>query len=333
MAHRATKTTAAQDALRLAAEWQAIRPTWPSWCVSSVVHAAIVVLAYLVMGTAAPGVIEEPGRSVGIVLSERPTESSGGGSTDAAAQNEAAAALQSPSLSAQIAGQPPIDPSELLPSPRSAIGASSASGAATSAAGMERGSGRLGSFGADGARTEVFGLAAQGNRFAYVFDRSGSMGGPGKNLLQAAKAELRRSLDLLGDLQQFQIIFYNESPTIMRLAAQPGRLVLATDDNKALARDFLSRITAGGATRHEEALAAALQMRPDVIFFLTDADEPALTKDQLQRIRRINDDRTAIHAIQFGLGPKVGGENNFIVQLADQNGGKYRYVDVTRWLE
>ena len=67
---------------------------------------------------------------------------------------------------------------------------------------------------------QVFGLAAQGNRFAYVFDRSGSMGGPGKNLLHAAKAELLRSLDLLGDLQQFQIIFYNESPTIMRLAAR-----------------------------------------------------------------------------------------------------------------
>lgn len=297
---------------------------------SSCVHAAIVWLAYFLIGTAAPSVIEESGRDVGIVLSERLPDRLDVGSSGDAASAEAVALT--PSLSAQIAERSPIDASELLPAQRSALGASSASGAATSAAGMEQGSGRLGSFGADGGRTEVFGLAARGNRFAYVFDRSGSMGGPGKNLLQAAKAELLRSLDMLGELQQFQIIFYNDATTVMQLS-QPGRLVLATDDNKALARDFLARITAGGATRHEEALSAALRMRPDVIFFLTDADEPALTRDQLQRIRRLNDDRTSIHAIQFGLGPKVGGEDNFIVQLAAQNGGKYRYVDVTRWLE
>ncbi len=321
-------TSQPRNSLRLAAAWQELRPSWPSWLVSSVLHAAFLIAAVWLTGGKSPQGIEEPGREVGIVLAPRPSGSEG--SSTGAADDEIAAAAAGETVSDVISERPPIDPSELLPAPRGAIGANTAAATSTSAADMERGSGRLGSFGADGARTEVFGLSAVGNRFTYVFDRSGSMGGPGGNLLQAAKAELLRSLDRLGDLHQFQIIFYNESPTMMQLAAQPGRLVLATDDNKSLARDFLARITAGGATRHEEALAAALRMHPDVIFFLTDADEPALTKDQLLRISRLNDDRTTIHTIEFGHGPKVGGEQNFIVMLAGQNGGQYQYVDVTR---
>ncbi|MDZ4780470.1 MAG: hypothetical protein SGJ19_09485 [Planctomycetia bacterium] len=318
-----------RNSLRLAAAWQELRPSWPSWCISSVLHAALLIAAYLLVSGTTPQGIEEPGRGVGIVLTPRRSAHEGSSTSVADDESAGSASVETP-LSGVISERPPIDPRELLPAARGAIGTDTAANASTSAAGMERGSGRLGSFGADGARTEVFGLTAVGNRFAYVFDRSGSMGGPGENLLQAAKAELLRSLDRLGDLQQFQIIFYNEAPTMMQLAAQPGRLVLATDDNKSLARDFLGRITAGGATRHEEALAAALRMHPDVIFFLTDADEPALTKDQLLRISRLNDDRTTIHTIEFGHGPKVGGEQNFIVLLAGQNGGEYQYVDVTR---
>jgi hypothetical protein len=291
-------------------------------------HAAFLIAALWMTAGKTPLGIEEAGREVGIVLAPRPGDSDGLPSSST--EEASATASSDQTLNDVISERPPIDPSELLPAPRGAIGANTTGSTSTSATGMERGSGRLGSFGADGARTEVFGLSAVGNRFTYVFDRSGSMGGPGGNLLQAAKAELLRSLDRLGELQQFQIIFYNESPTMMQLAAQPGRLVLATDENKSLARDFLGRITAGGATRHEEALAAALRMHPDVIFFLTDADEPALTKDQLLRIQRLNDDRTAIHTIEFGHGPKVGGEQNFIVRIAEQNGGEYQYVDVTR---
>ncbi len=49
--------------------------------------------------------------------------------------------------------------------------------------------------------------------------------------------------------------------------------------------------------------------------------------------RRLNDGRATMHAIEFGQGPKVGGDHNFIVQLAQQNGGEYRYVDVTQLLQ
>jgi hypothetical protein len=198
----------------------------------------------------------------------------------------------------------------------------------TRVTGMELDSGQLGPVGEKGVYTSLFGVEAQGNNFAYVFDRSGSMGDPDAKPLRAAKAELLRSLAALGDLQQFQIIFYNEEPILMRLAAQPGRLVLATDANKAHAADHLARITAGGGTGHEEALSAALRLHPDVLYFLTDADEPALSEEQLERIRKLNDALTKVYTIEFGRGPKQSGAGNFIERLAKENGGEYRYVDV-----
>ena len=57
----------------------------------------------------------------------------------------------------------------------------------------------------------------------------------------------------------------------------------------------------------------ALAMRPDVIFFLTDAEDPRLTADELDRIRRANK-TTQIHAIEFGFGPSTG-DDNFLKRL------------------
>jgi hypothetical protein len=76
-----------------------------------------------------------------------------------------------------------------------------------------------------------------------------------------------------------------------------------------------------------EALLMALQMRPDVIFFLTDADEPKLTSADLRRIRERNRG-VSINAIEFGSGPSQG-RYTFLRQLADENHGKHAYVDVT----
>ena len=59
------------------------------------------------------------------------------------------------------------------------------------------------------ARTSLFGVVGEGYKFVYVFDRSGSMGGSGRDSLRAIKAELPESLKNLDTVHQFQIIFYN----------------------------------------------------------------------------------------------------------------------------
>lgn len=178
------------------------------------------------------------------------------------------------------------------------------------------------------ARTGVFGAVGEGRKFVYVFDRSGSMDGHGGAPLSAAKRELMASLDDLGTTHQFQIIFYNEHPRVFNPTGTPGRLVFGTEQNKYLAQKFVGSITADGATRHDEALEMAIKMAPDVIFFLTDADEPRMTAKQLARVAQLNRG-TSINAIEFGYGTQVDSED-FLVKLARQNSGKHVYVDISR---
>jgi hypothetical protein len=156
------------------------------------------------------------------------------------------------------------------------------------------------------------------------------MGGSGKNTpLTSAKANLLASLESLGDTHQFQIIFYNEKPTMFALAGHPDRLVFGNSANKTTAAQFVRGIVADGGTRHEEALWMALKLQPDVIFFLTDADQPELSPAQLEKIHKANNGRCSINTIEFGLGPPIHNDN-FLVRLARENNGKYTYVDVSK---
>jgi hypothetical protein len=178
------------------------------------------------------------------------------------------------------------------------------------------------------ARTSLFGLTGEGYKFVYVFDRSASMGGSGRNSLRAVKAELLQSLKNLDTVHQFQIIFYNERPTIFNPTGTPGRLVFATERNKQQAIRFVESIVADGGTDHEEALKLAIRLQPDVIFFLTDGDDPKLTPAQLAKIQRLAAGIT-INAIEFGPRPKPAGAS-FLAELARQNGGGYTYVDTSK---
>ena len=78
-----------------------------------------------------------------------------------------------------------------------------------------------------------------------------------------------------------------------------------------------------------EALFKALSMSPDVIFFLTDADDPKLTDADLTRLRKGNRAGAVINCIEYGSGASQG-DNNFLKRLAAQNRGHHAYVDVSR---
>ena len=59
----------------------------------------------------------------------------------------------------------------------------------------------------DRARVSLFGVKAEGAKFVYVLDRSGSTEG---KLLAAAKAEILASIENIDEVHQFQIVVYNE---------------------------------------------------------------------------------------------------------------------------
>lgn len=179
--------------------------------------------------------------------------------------------------------------------------------------------------------TQLFGIHGYGRRFVYVFDRSSSMEG---RALEAAKMQLAWSLGDLAPRDQFQVIFYNDQPVLVPPRrsnihnSNPMSLLTGDDASKRLALQFVGGIFAEGPTNHLKALAAALELKPDVIFFLTDATGETLRPEQLAHLRRLN--RTAtIHTIEFGLG-SLPNHPSFLAQLALENGGQHAYIDLSR---
>lgn len=178
-------------------------------------------------------------------------------------------------------------------------------------------------------KTSLFGIEGSGTRFVYVFDRSSSMNGYSGLPMANAKRELIKSLQSLGRAHQFQLIFYNEQPMAYGQLSGMMKMFNGTDENKQLAVGYVRRMIPDGGTEHLAALRMGLSMGPDVIFFLTDAAEPALSKRHLDDlIDRAERGGTVIHTIQFGAGGNQG-TGAWIEELASSTGGKYRYVDVT----
>ncbi|MGD9644847.1 MAG: hypothetical protein AB7U73_03990 [Pirellulales bacterium] len=312
----------------------------PAWLGSVLAHGLLIVLLASVLRYAPQGAAEEAVRTVGLVLKttadereyfteEEDIDTRSDESNAAASRDSATAAHDDHAMG--LADGPPSDPTSLLPEMSKPaapiIGAGSpAAGGLSGATGLTGGPAPNRQVTKGRAQTGVFGVQGEGYKFVYVFDRSGSMGGSGQSSLAAAKVELLASIERLEAHHQFQIIFYNDQPAILDIVGR-GRLVFGTDQNKALARKFIAGISADGSTDHEDPLLLALRLQPDVIFFLTDADEPSLSTAQLEKIRRLNGEVTSINTIEFGIGPDLRHEN-FLVKLARENGGQHVYVDM-----
>lgn len=202
----------------------------------------------------------------------------------------------------------------------------------TGSTGSKRGTGTGAGTGTGGkigfGAVSFFGKQAAGNRILYVLDASGSMST--NNAIGVAKAEVKASLQRLDSTQQFQIVFYNVAPHAMTVRGSNDMLFYGNDPNRLLAHRFIDEILPDSGTNHIEALRLALRLAPDVIFFLTDADEPRLTAVELEEVRKRNGGKAQIHTIEFGRGADLG-LDNFLKKLARQNGGTHTYRDVTRF--
>ena len=117
----------------------------------------------------------------------------------------------------------------------------------------------------------------------YVIDRSISMGMGGA--LSIAKRELLAGIDALPDDARFAVILYNGLAEPLTLGGQSG-LVPATRANRAEAARQVDEVLAQGGTNHLAALRRAVALEPDVIFFVTDADE--LTADEVRNVTLLN---------------------------------------------
>ena len=162
-----------------------------------------------------------------------------------------------------------------------------------------------------------------GRSFAFVIDRSKSMGAGGLDVIRASRKELSAAINKLESHHLFQIIGYHERTTVV---SKTRKMLKATDENKNAVPGFIDSLGAYGATNHENGLVAAIAFKPDVIVLMTDGGYPELNESELKLMNRFASG-CQIHCIQFGIGP-MQQSINFMTKLAEQNNGSFRYVDV-----
>ncbi len=219
----------------------------------------------------------------------------------------------------------PSAPAELsLPGP-SAIGQGLIPGSGVGGGGGAGGGSAKGSGPGIGPGTQFFGAREHAHSFAYVIDCSGSM--ETRSALTVAKRELMASLGQLPPDAAFAVIFYNLEPWIMDDPRGRKGLMAATRSNKGWVESQLSRIKADGGTDHKRALTRALEIKPEVIFFLTDADMMSNSDVNLV-LDKVGS--TRIQAIEFGYGVNLG-EQTPLARLATTTGGAYLYIDVSKF--
>lgn len=302
-------------------------PGWAAWSLSLAIHLSL--LALMFYGLRTPqvrGAADEPAREVGIALKRKtddgpqfededdqpPTaeESQNPTPTSDPRLDALPAASEFPSTASALPELPTFGPRSATDDIAGQVGEMATGGAPSKKLGNK-------------ATVSVFGISGTGTRFVYVFDRSISMAGPP---LRVAKEQLIASLDALDSVHQFQIIFFNHEPQAWDLTGGQNRIAFATASNKRLAEKFVRNVAATGGTFRRTALQLALRLRPDVIFFLSDTDDPMARDDLADAIRRAQQNAISINTIEYGVGQRTT-DSNFLVQLARDTGGRYVYVD------
>jgi hypothetical protein len=303
----------------------------PAWTFSLLFHLSAIALLAMVLKPWPRGASGAPDGSIGIVLSHSsadgelltgevgPQNKDEGDDKNLEPPPLIAAAVEPATVGA--AGR---DQARTLPVRLAAAPAAPSEAQNSNDRPAARGAGRSGSPSENSyARVSVFGVEGKGSKFVYLFDRSASMEGAP---LAAAKRQLLDSLRSLNSVHQFQIIFFNSKTRIFDATAGGGRVAFASDRNKQLAANFVGGITADGGTDRMVGLREAIAFSPDVVFFLSDADDP-MSKDELAEIAKLNRRaQAAICVIEFGRQPAAT-PDNFLMQLARESGGQYGYVN------
>jgi hypothetical protein len=164
---------------------------------------------------------------------------------------------------------------------------------------------------------EFFGNKAQGQSFVFVVDCSGSMRHDGRFTL--AKREINRALERMHPQQSFFLYLYSNAARPMLDAKAPTSLTPATPETQNAVRSWLRPLQPDGGTQPVPALKQALELEPEVIFFLTDGEIP---EETVEIVGAATDQGTVIHTTT--LGSREG--QAMLQQIADATGGNYRHV-------
>ena len=172
---------------------------------------------------------------------------------------------------------------------------------------------------------EYYGIPICAKRVVFVLDTSLSMKGA---RIDAAKTELIRAIKALPKEVYFDVIAFDNTVRVW----QP-ELVPASEQMKQLAVNVVIEQPLKFKTASYDALEAAFELNPEVIFFLSDGapfggkiDAPAEIIATIGRWNRVR--RVSIHSIGVGVKePKAEVFAAFLKDLAETNWGIYKPVN------
>ncbi len=164
----------------------------------------------------------------------------------------------------------------------------------------------------------------------FVMDTSGSMAG---DKIAQARSALQFCIDKLDEGDRFEVVRFSTGYDQLF-----GSLSQATAENRARARQFAGSFAAAGGTNIDDAMVAALRLRPAegeprpfVVVFLTDGQGNNKPEQTLQSIAAVAGARDNLRIFPFGVGHDV---NTILLdRLAADYHGKPSYVQPGENLE
>jgi hypothetical protein len=180
----------------------------------------------------------------------------------------------------------------------------------------------LGGSGGGGAR--FFGVEAQGNRFAYLVDTSGSMQEPVAaeregTRIQALRSELTRSTQGLMETSNFIIVKFSSDADVL---GDKKEWTEASPMAKKAFKTLISTLGPEGGTNPLPGfeLIFNLRPRPDAVYFMTDGEFENSMADQI--IELANKFKVPVHCIC--LGSKEGEFN--MRRIAKASHGTFTFI-------
>jgi hypothetical protein len=174
-----------------------------------------------------------------------------------------------------------------------------------------------------------FGTKSKGDRFVFVVDNSSSMKG---GRLEAAIAELVRTVDAFTPRQSFYVIFVSDQTYPMFYPQQAPNMLPATPESKKQLAAWLPKaILASGKNRELiTAMDMAAALQPHAVYLLWDGDlrySDKVRMDVMTHLTRPNSGwNFPIHTLGMGI-TSADSEQN-LAAIAAAHGGTYQRVNV-----
>jgi len=178
--------------------------------------------------------------------------------------------------------------------------------------------------GSGGPRSGMYGQGGNAHHVLYLIDRSGSM----FDTFDAVKKEIADSVGKLQPVQDFHVIMFADGEPLEK---KPMALTKPTIPNKIALAEFLEEVKAENTTNPVKAINRAFDVMAKanrnpgkIIYMLTDGAFPD-NEAVLSTIRARNAKRDVlINTFLYGWKPPIA--ERVMIQIARENGGKYRYV-------